>query len=281
VRAAFFLLLFANLAFLAWVEWIDVPQPAASNEVYAKLPRLKLVGEDPADKSRPASSGRARKTALDSETPTPGVARCLSVGPFDDEAGATRGISLLRDKGFSPRQRSQQGEIAKGYWVYIGGLKTDQDVSGVLLTLQQAHVDDAKVMQDSSSGEGAHRVSVGIFSDRDRADRRAQSIKKLGLEPAVAERRVPATVFWMDVDVPAGTAGPIAQDLVAGMPAGAASAGGTPAAATSSDIVPAALQVTPCPGGRSPTNDGTAPLPASPTTGPFRTKVATGSSKVP
>jgi len=279
VRAAFFLLLFANLAFLAWAEWIDVPQPAASNEVYAKLPRLKLVGEDPADKSRPPSSGRARKTALEPETPTPVAARCLSVGPFDDEAGATRGISLLRDKGFRPRQRSQQGEVPKGYWVYIGGLKTDHDVSGVLLTLQQAHVDDAKVMQDSSSGDGGHRVSVGIFSDRDRADRRAQSIKKLGLDPAVAERKVPGTVFWADVDVPPGTAGPTPQDLMAATSAAGGMSPGAPAG-DASGIVPA-LQVTPCPGGTSPTNDGTAPLPGSPTTAPFRTKVATGSSKVP
>jgi hypothetical protein len=314
VRAAFFLLLFANLAFLAWAEWIDVPQPAASNDVYAKLPRLKLVGEDPADRKGPSSSGRARKTALQADAATPVAARCVSVGPFDDEAGATRGISLLRDKGLSPRQRSQQGEVPKGFWVYIGGLKTDQDVSGVLLTLQQAHVDDAKVMQDSaSSGEAGHRVSVGVFSDRDRADRRAQSIKKLGLEPTVAERKVPGTVFWADVDVPPGTAAPTVQDLAAaasaasfglggnsaGGTAAASSTGGLSAAASSgatsagassaggsssaafAGLIPAAFQVTPCPSGASPTNDGTAPLPASPNTAPYRTKVATGSSRVP
>jgi len=275
VRAVFFLLLFANLAFLAWAEWIDVPQPAASNDVYAKLPRLKLVGEDPADKKGP-TSGRARKTGLqEAGVPTAVAARCISVGPFDDEAGATRGISLLRDKGLNPRQRSQPGEVPKGYWVYVGGLKTDQDVSDVLRTLEQAHVDDAKVMQDSSSGGGAHRVSVGIFSDRDRADRRAQSIKKLGLDPAVAERKIPGTVFWADVDVPPGTAAPTAEEL--GAASAAASSGASAGVAPSG-----ALQVTPCPGGStSPTNNGTAPLPAAPTTAPFRTKVATGSSKVP
>lgn len=302
MRAVFFLLLFANLAFLAWAEWIDVPQRAASNDVYAKLPRLKLVGEDPADKKGPAS-GRARKTALQADVATPVAVRCLSFGPFDDEAGATRGISLLRDKGLNPRQRSQQGEVPKGFWVYIGGLKTDHDVSGVLLTLQQAHVDDAKVMQDaSSSGGGERRVSVGIFSDRDRADRRAQSIKKLGLEPAVAERKVPGTVFWADVDVPPGVAAPTAQELFAaaaastaggtsgsGASAGdsgsgaaaGASTGGASGGAGSPGFVPTALQVTSCPSGASPTDDGTAPLPAAPGTAPFRTKVATGSSRVP
>jgi hypothetical protein len=262
VRAAFFLLLFANLVYLAWAQWIDVPQPATSNEVYAKLPRLKLVGEQPTENKSPPS-GSARKTALQSPAqaalppPPPQAARCLSVGPFDDEAGATRGASLLREKGFTPRQRAQQGEVSKGFWVYIGDLKTDHDVSEVLRTLEQSHVDDAKVMPDTAPD--THRVSIGLFTDRDRADRRAQSIKKLGLEPAVTERRIPATVFWMDVDVPSGASMPTSQEL-------AGDASGSP------------IEVRPCPLAAPP---GTAPGPAGPGTETFRTKVATGASKVP
>lgn len=269
MRAVFFLLLLANLAFLAWAEWIDVPQPAASNDVYARLPRLKLVGEEPRENKRP-SSGRARKTAMQ---PPPPAAQCLSVGPFDDEASAASGASLLSAKGLTPRQRTQQAEISKGYWVYIGGLKTDHDVTEVLRTLQQSHVDDAKVMQDT---DDAHRVSVGLFSDRDRADRRAQSIKKLGLEPEIAERKVPARVFWMDVDVPSGSPPPTAQDLTTGATlttAATAASAATPVPATT--LTP--VRVIPCP---TSSPDTTVPLPTAPTA-PLRTKVATGASKVP
>jgi hypothetical protein len=260
VRAAFFLLLFANLVFLAWAQWIDPPQPAATNDVYAKLPRLKLVGEQPQESNRP-SSGSARKTALEAgQAPAPAAAaRCLSVGPFDDEPSATRGSALLRERGLTPRQRTQQGEVSKGFWVYIGNLKTDHDVSEVLRTLQQSHVDDAKVMPDTASD--AHRVSIGVFSDHDRADRRAQSIKKLGLEPEIAERKLPATVFWLDVDVPAVATGPGPQDLAGNATSGAAQ-----------------TQVTPCP---SAPDGGAAPVPAPPSPESFRTKVATGASKVP
>lgn len=258
MRIAFFLLLFANLVFLAWAEWIDVPQPAASNDLYAKLPRLKLVGEEPSHNNRPSSaSGSARKTALQPPAPT-ASARCVSVGPFEDEAAVAGEASLLREKGLTARQRSQNGEVSKGFWVYIGGLKSDRDVTQVMRTLQQSHVDDAKVMQDS--GDDSRRVSVGLFTDRERADRRAASLKKLGLEPEVGERKVPRTVFWMDVDVPPGAASPSAQDLA-----------GTG--------VTGPIEVAPCP--ESPSGDGVAPLPAAPGTTSFRTKVATGSSKVP
>ena len=260
MRIAFFLLLLVNLVFLAWAQWIDVPQPAPSNDLYAKLPRLKLVGEDPSRNNRPASGGaRARKTALEPPAPT-ASARCVSVGPFQDESAATDEATLLREKGLTARQRSQAGEVPKGFWVYIGGLESDRDVAQVMRTLQQSHVDDAKVVE--GGGDQSHRISVGLFSDRERADRRATSIKKLGLEPVVGERRVPGTVFWMDIDVPAGAASLTAQDL-----GGLAGAGMGP------------IEVAPCPHASS--EGGAAPLPAAPGGSSFRTKVATGSSKVP
>ena len=259
MRIAFFLLLFANLVFLAWAEWIDVPQPAASNDLYARLPRLKLVGEEPSHNNPPSSGGgRARKTALQPPPVATASARCVSVGPFADESAVTGEASLLREKGLTGRQRTQEGQVSKGFWVYIGGLKSDHDVTQVMRTLQQSHVDDAKVVKDASDENG--RVSVGIFSDRERADRRAASLKKLGLEPEVGERKGPGTVFWMDIDVPPGVAAPTAEDLSGGAATGP-------------------IEVTPCP--ESPSDEGTAPLPSAPGDVPFRTKVATGSSKVP
>jgi SPOR domain len=254
VRAVFFLLLFANLAFLAWAEWIDVPRPAPASDVYAKLPRLKLVGEVPGKESRPSSSS-GRKTALQ---PAAQTSRCLSIGPFEDEPSVTLGASLLHGKGLTPRQRTEQGEVSKGFWVYIGNLKSDREVAQVLHTLEQGHVQDAQVMPDTGD---ARRVSLGLFSDRDHADRRAQSLRKLGLEPQVAERKLPGTVFWMDVDVPPGGTEPTPESF--------ASTGAS-----------AHLQTTPCPAGRPQPQDA-APLPTPGTTTTFRTKVATGDGKVP
>ncbi len=256
MRVVFFLLLIANLAFFGWAELVDAPQPAPTNEAYAKLPRLKLVNELPTDVARP-SSGNARKTALEVEV-TPEAPRCLSIGPFDDQDSAMRSASKLREKGLTPRQRVEKGEISKGFWVYIGGLKTDDDVAKVLRMLEQSHVDDAHLMPDTAAVD-AHQVSVGLFSERDRADHRAESVQKLGLRPEVAERKLPATLFWMDVDLAAGAVAPTPQEVAAG--------------ADTSHI-----EVTPCPVQASPE---AAPVPASPdATPPFRTKVA-GASKLP
>jgi cell division septation protein DedD len=273
VRAAFFLLLFVNLAFLAWAEWIDAPQPVPVNAEYAKLPRLQLVDEGPHGR-RPSSGAPApRKTATEDAPPSAAptlvaavTAQCLSVGPFEDSAAATRGASVLQGRGLTPRQRSTEGQVSKGYWVFIGGLKSERDVQQVLRTLEQSHVDDAREMPDTGD---LHQVSVGLFSDLDRADRRAQSVQKLGLQPEVAERKVPGTVFWMDVDVAAGAAAPNPQDLASGGEAGPATAG-------------APIRVVPCPTSAPSTTPSAQPVPSAPELSPtFRTKVATGTPKMP
>ena len=275
MRAAFFLLLFVNLAFLAWAEWIDAPQPVPANAEYAKLPRLKLMEEVQVPHGRAPSSAAPRKTTLDEAPPPPeatpvltsAAAQCLSVGPFDDLTAAIRGASALHDKGFTPRQRSAEGQISKGYWVFIGGLKTDHDVQQVLRTLEQSHVDDAREMPGAGD---ARQVSVGLFSDRERADHRAQSVEKLGLQPEVAERKVPGAVFWVDVDVPAGAAAPVPQDV--------ASQGATAGVGAG-----ASVQVVSCPNSAQPaTTPAAQPVPTAPDVAPsFRTKVATGTPKVP
>ena len=271
MRAAFFLLLFVNLAFLAWAEWIDAPQPVPVNAEYAKLPRLQLIEEAPPGR-RPSSAAQ-RKTTSDEAPPPPAptpvlssvAGRCISVGPFDDSAAADRSASVLQQKGFTPRQRSTEGEISKGFWVFIGGLKSDHDVQGVLRTLEQSHVDDARVMPDTGD---VHQVSVGLFSDRERAEHRAQLVRKVGIEPEVAERKVPGTVFWMDVDLPTGAAVPNPQDLAS---QGGAAAGGA-----------SAVQIVPCPTSAPSTSPSAEPLPPAPEISPtYRTKVATGTPKVP
>ena len=269
MRAAFFLLLFVNLAFLAWAEWIDAPQPVPVNAEYAKLPRLQLIEEAP--HGRRPSSAAQRKTTSDDVPPPPAptpvlssaAAQCVSVGPFDDSAAAGRSASVLQQKGFTTRQRNAAGEVSKGFWVYIGGLKSDRDVQGVLRALEQSHVDDARVMPDTGD---VHEVSIGLFSDRERADHRAQLVRKVGLEPEVAERKVPGTVFWMDVDVPSGAAVPNPQDLV--------SQGATASTA--------AVHVVPCPTSAPSASPSAEPIPPAPEVPPtFRTKVATGTPKVP
>ena len=62
MRNAFIALLVVNLMYFAWAQWVDEPRTPPVNEALAKLPRLKLISELPADQ-RPAAPTSAAPPA--------------------------------------------------------------------------------------------------------------------------------------------------------------------------------------------------------------------------
>jgi len=204
VRLTFFALLFVNLAYFAWAHWIDVPRPAPVNEAISHLPRLKMADElTPAERPPP----RAQKTALNA------VTACRSLGPFADAANSTQAATLLRTKGFDARQRTEQGQAAEGYWVYVGGLATRAEAERALLTLERTGIKDAVDMPAAAAA--GRRLSLGLYSERSRAERRALAVRQTGLKAEIAERRLPGTLYWVDLTPKAGTDTFPLQDLSA------------------------------------------------------------------
>jgi hypothetical protein len=205
VRNVFFALLVANVVYFAWAHWIDTPRPAPVNEAIAHLPQLKLVDEQPTDQKAP--SGKAQKTALSQPTV------CMSVGPFSDLANSAQAAALLRGKGFDTKQRAEAAQTSEGYWVYVGDLKGQAEADKALVTLEHNGIKDALVMPESS--DGSRRLSLGLYSERTRAERRAQAVRQVGLKAEVAERKLPGTVYWVDLVPPEGVNTVPLQDLFA------------------------------------------------------------------
>ena len=202
MRLAFFALLFLNLAYFAWAHWIDAPRPSPVNESITHLPRLKLAEEvPPAERPQPHT---AQKTSLSSTT------ACLSVGPFVDLASSVRAAALLKAKGFESRQRAEQGQASEGYWVYVAGL-SQSEADRALVALEHSGITDARVMPEN--GEAGRRLSFGVYSERSRAERRAQAVGQAGLKAEIAQRKLAGTLYWVDVTPPPGVSTVPLQDL--------------------------------------------------------------------
>jgi cell division septation protein DedD len=139
-------------------------------------------------------SGQSFATSVRSAS---AAAQCLTVGPFKDVARSSRAISLLRERGFTPKQRAENGASWAGYWVYVGGLKTEAEQAEVLRKLEANGIMDAHSMPDA--GEG-FQVSVGLFSDRGGANRRSNSVKRLGLNADIMEKSQTGTLYWVDLN---------------------------------------------------------------------------------
>ena len=204
MRFVVYLLLAVNLFYLAWAGWVDKPAPLPPPPKSEPLPQLALVTEGIArpPSARPNAAGSAVATSASLSQPVTGSAnaagRCVSVGPFAELAQAARAAAMLRDRGLSPQQRAAQGETWEGYWVSVGGLSSVADENKVMKALDRAGIKDARVMPES---QGERRVSVGLFSERDRAEKRAQAVRKLGFGAEITDRSQPGTVYWVDIDV--------------------------------------------------------------------------------
>lgn len=199
IRIALFMLLFANLAFLAWSQWVDTPARARSADATASLPRLKLASESPAP--------------MAVADPQASAASCLSVGPFDDASSASRGVEMLKNRGFRSSQHSEPRTASQGFWVHVGGLANDSVASADLQKLSTGGLTDARVLQ---SGKDERRISVGLFMARDQANQRLQEVRRLGLKAEITERRLPATLYWIDVAISPEDGTLPAQDLYKG-----------------------------------------------------------------
>jgi hypothetical protein len=214
VRAVFLVLLSANLLFLAWARWIDAPRDTGPQDSLSRLPRLQIVN-DPGPKPTSANSAFAHPTPATSTLADATLAMtektllrtaqtaqaCTSVGPFNDIASAARAAGLLTQRGFSLQQRAEEGETIEGYWVFVGGMQSNEEVAVVVGRLEKSGFTDAHIMKNYSTNR---RLSVGMFSTRERAEQRAAAVRNMGLQPEIGERKFPGTIYWVDVALRGG-----------------------------------------------------------------------------
>lgn len=184
MRLAFALLLLANIAWYGWTHWVATPDEMPATAAAPEGRGLQLAREV-------APSQAKALTA-------PGPNHCLSLGPFTDLTDAARASTLLRENELEPRQRAGEGVVWKGFWVTLEGVPDRAAASTIIERLRRAGVADAYAMP----AEGRDvTISLGLFSERQRALRRLDDAKAVGLAPRIVDRERMGTVYWIDVDV--------------------------------------------------------------------------------
>jgi hypothetical protein len=210
MRTFCLLLILANAFFLIWSQLIDVKRsPLDRAPVTATPPaRIVLAEELVRMRQEEQSSSRAVREVepprvAPVETPAPQATRrdslaCTSVGPFSDLPQTAQAQAALRAAGFDSRQRLEQGELWVGYWVSVQGLKSAEAADQAIRTLTDNGVTDVYLMPDSGAGR---IVSLGVFSDYQRAQRRADEVSALGLDARISDRKRAGAVYWIDVEL--------------------------------------------------------------------------------
>lgn len=213
MKALFLGLLALNLLFLAWSQWhAPARPPPASIPQGTAAPTLQLANEAsnvvPAEENSstaPMTVPSSQVAANDSAPAAPGtnellndIGRCISLGPFRDLAEAGQASSTMRGAGYSPRTRVAEGDVWAGLWVYLADLPSRAEAQRAMTLLKQRGVADAYIMPASDQ---TNVISLGIFTEPPRAQRRAEEVRALGFTPSIADRTRRDTVYWIDIDL--------------------------------------------------------------------------------
>lgn len=216
MRSLCLLLILANVLYLVWSQMIDV-QVNALDRVPARTaeppPRIVLareaqsipeetqaaIGSEPQGESDPDTTNPSQVPAQTAAiTPGSNSLTCTTIGPFADLAEASQAQASLRGAGFAPQQRVEQGELWVGYWVSVQDLATREAAAEAMELLQANGISDVYLMPGADPG---HTLSLGVFSDHERAQRRADQARAIGLETRIEDRKRAGSVYWLDVEL--------------------------------------------------------------------------------
>jgi len=132
--------------------------------------------------------------ATESRADTPG-GNCVTVGPFATPELAARARQTLTDSGYPSLPREVETQVLDGYWVYLEAPATESGERRLLERLKRGGITDAAAMGEL----GARRISLGIFSDENRAVAQSERVAKLQLLPQIEAREKSSSSIWLDL----------------------------------------------------------------------------------
>jgi hypothetical protein len=215
-------LVLANVGYFLWAHGVAgtaetpaQPAPAATLKLASESPRGTNAGAGGASadggSAGGAATGGTAAAGLSSGVAAGGTAagnaeaglltnvkRCISIGPFNDVSEAAHAATTLRGGGYDPRQRSADGDVWAGVWVYLPLPPTKAAGDQMLAKLKAAGIDDALEMPGPNEGSV---ISLGLYGESKRAQARVAQVQALGFNPGIADRKRSGNVYWIDIDL--------------------------------------------------------------------------------
>lgn len=181
MRVALFVLVLVNLAYLAWAQWLAPREATLPNSPRVDAPKLQLASEA-------------------SAVPVGANGSCVTVGPFATNELAARARQTLTDSGYPSTPRQVTTAEPDGFWVYLEAPTSPLAERRLIERLNKGGINDAQAVGDV----GSRRISLGIFSDEQRAAYQSEKVAKLGLLPQIEAREKPGSAIWLDLALKSG-----------------------------------------------------------------------------
>lgn len=198
-------LLALNAVAFGWQVYRVEPEPAPPRLQDPGVASLTLLAE--VEAPPPGLTSESDAEAVSSpessepvdDTPAAGEPEwlCFTLGPFLEPERAATLAEQIRERGLPASERPLEQREVSSYWVYLAPQPSRAEALSVARQLAQRGVKDYYVV---TSGESRNAVSLGLFSEQARAERRARDIRKLGFSPELEVRYRTKTLIWVDYD---------------------------------------------------------------------------------
>ena len=190
MRLLFLVLLIINLAFASFLYWGPEPageQPAA---LPANLVSIEMLNE----------AGPVNPVSTEVSSPQASLPQCYTLGPLQDEDSVQAIMAALKGRATDIVQRSKQESRHHRYWVYIPVQKNRQAAIAMSQRLARKKVKDYYIVR---GGDKNNSISLGHFKEKQHADRRIKSLKRLGFDAQIEPIYRQYRLFWLDYRLPA------------------------------------------------------------------------------
>lgn len=197
MRNLFLTLVLANLLLLAWQFWVEPSPP-----VPVTGDGLALFGDGKGSTPRSVPGQAEPAAASDVAAAAVAAGTCFRLGPLPDSTAAQQGSRSLADRGIDATPIARDAQLWLGHWVQISGFDSVPAAESARERLVAGGIPDALIMQDGPQP----MISLGVFRDRNRADRVASAARRLGFEVGMRDRYRPGVEQWLLVRPRAGQA---------------------------------------------------------------------------
>lgn len=218
MRTLFLFLVLLNLVYFVASVMMSPQGPSKQTSVSSALPsgvqRLRLLA---ASAAYPAVK-KTVTSAVSGVAQKPAPALCYSLGPFAKGKDAQAMVAELGKLGASTSVRHIQQTHVTGYWVYLPPYPTTAAAIAVTHELNKKGLHDNYVV---ATAPNANAVSLGLFIDRNGAQRRLDRVRKMGFKPDLQVRTATTALYWVDYARPAAKADTIAPSVWANAEDGA------------------------------------------------------------
>ncbi len=183
MRALFLVALLLNAAFLYWQFTREAVGPRALPQLATGVERLQLVdageGEAGAAAQQQRQAGAGQPSRPEALKPAP---PCLVAGPIVKKQLAEKlQARIWESTGASVINRLVEAQIQQ-YWIYLAPAPSLAEAQRLANALAAHGLKDYQIL--ASPGK-KNAISLGLFNEKDSAQRRFEQIRELGYDPRI------------------------------------------------------------------------------------------------